>query len=139
MSGAERSSGAFNPRERIRGFSEEAPDGIVATDPRGRFILVNRRATLLTLPTRDFPANLAFFHLALFAYHGLNWFKRYCAPPEFQRATLQRLRQQPFLAPAHLVGPGGRPTLRRPASYPHQQAFRDLLKRIEEFTPPWVK
>lgn len=91
------------------------------------------------IPTRDFPANLAFFHLALFAYNCLNWFKRYCAPAAFQRATLQRLRQQLFLAPAMLVRPAGRPTLRLAASYPHQDAFWDTLKRIEAFKAPWQK
>lgn len=89
------------------------------------------------IPTRDFPANLAFFHLALFAYNCLNWFKRYCAPPVFQRATLQRLRQQLFLAPALLVRPAGRPTLRLAASYPHQEAFRETLRRIAAFRLPW--
>lgn len=91
------------------------------------------------IPTQDFAANLAFFHLALFAYNCLNWFKRCCAPPLFQRATLQRLRQQLFLAPAVLVRPDGRPTLRLAASYPYQEAFRDTLKRIEKFQSPLKK
>ncbi len=51
-------------------------------------------------------------------HNCLNWFKRYCAPAVLQRATLQRLRQQLFLAPAVLVRPTGRPTLRLAASYP---------------------
>lgn len=89
------------------------------------------------IPTADFSANLAFFHLSLFAYNCLNWFKRYCAPPAFERATLQRLRQQLFVSPALLVRPAGRPILRLAASYPHQTAFRDTLKRIERFKPPW--
>ncbi len=46
--GAERSSRAFNPGEPYRGFFEEAPNAMLATDPQGRFILVNRRATWLT-------------------------------------------------------------------------------------------
>ncbi len=46
--GAESSSGALNPRNPYRVFFEEAPDGMLATDPHGRFILVNRRASLLT-------------------------------------------------------------------------------------------
>jgi hypothetical protein len=71
------------------------------------------------------------------AYACLNWFKRYCTPPAFQRATLQRLRQQFFLAPALLVRPAGRPTLRLAASYPHQEAFRETLRRIAAFRLPW--
>lgn len=91
------------------------------------------------VPTGDFAANLAFFHLVLFAYNCLNWFKRYCAPPGFDRATLQRLRQCLFIAPALLVRPAGRPTLRLAASYPYQDAFWEALKRIETFRPPWIE
>ncbi len=91
------------------------------------------------IPTGDFAANQAFFHIALFAYNCLNWFKRSCAPPAFQRATLQRLRQQLFLAPALLVRPDGRPTLRLAASYPYQEAFRETLARIDKFQPPRQK
>ncbi len=108
---------------------------------RSRAELISRELkeayALGKIPTKDFPANCGFFQGALFAYNCLNWFKRYCAPPAFQRATLQRLRQQLFVAPALLVRPGGRPTLRLSASYPHQPAFHDLLKRIAAFTPPW--
>ena len=46
--GAQRSSGALNPGGLYRVFFEEAPDGMLATDPHGRFIVVNRRATALT-------------------------------------------------------------------------------------------
>jgi hypothetical protein len=91
------------------------------------------------VPTRDFAANLAFFHLVLFAYNCLNWFKRYCAPPGFERAALQRLRQCLFVAPAVLVRPDGRPTLRLAASYPHQEAFRETLRRIAAFRLPGKK
>lgn len=88
------------------------------------------------IPTRDFAANLAFLHLVLFAYNCLNWFKRYCAPPGFTRATLQRLRQCLFFAPAVLVRPAGRPTLRLAASYPYQEAFWEALKRIDALQAP---
>ena len=50
---AERSSGALNPRELYRVFFEEAPDAMLATDPHGRFIVVNRRGTALTGYSRE--------------------------------------------------------------------------------------
>ncbi len=53
QSGADRSSGAPDPRELYRVFFEEAPDGMLATDPYGRFIVVNRRATALTGYSRE--------------------------------------------------------------------------------------
>ena len=51
--GAQRFSGALNPRELYRAFFEEAPDGMLATDPHGRFIVVNRRGTALTGYSRE--------------------------------------------------------------------------------------
>ncbi len=51
--GAERCSGAQNPEELHREFFEEALDGMLATDIHGRFILVNRRATVLTGYSRE--------------------------------------------------------------------------------------
>jgi PAS domain S-box-containing protein len=48
QSGAKRSSSALNPRKPYRAFFEEAPDAMLATDPHGRFIAVNRRGTALT-------------------------------------------------------------------------------------------
>lgn len=46
--GAEGSSGAQKPRDPYRVFFEEAPDGMLVTNPHGSFIDVNRRASLLT-------------------------------------------------------------------------------------------
>ena len=51
--GAERSSGALSPRKLYRAFFEEAPDAMLATDPHGRFIVVNRRGTALTGYSRE--------------------------------------------------------------------------------------
>jgi len=51
--GAERSSGALNPRKLYRAFFKEAPDAMLATDPHGRFIVVNRRGTALTGYSRE--------------------------------------------------------------------------------------
>ncbi len=53
QNGAERSSGALTPRELYRVFFEEAPDGLLATDPHGRLIVVNRRGTALTGYSRE--------------------------------------------------------------------------------------
>ena len=68
------------------------------------------------IPTNDFQANEAFFQIVLLGYNLLNWFKRLCAPPHLQRATLQRLRQRLFVVPAQLVRPGGVPTPRLPVN-----------------------
>lgn len=82
------------------------------------------------IPMHDFAGNEVFFQLVLLAYNLLNWFKRLCVPPSLQRATLQRLRRQLFIAPAQLVRPQGRPVLRLARSYPYPDLFRDTLRRI---------
>ncbi len=53
QSGAERASVAPDPRELYRVFFEEAPDGMLATDPHGRLIAVNRQGTALTGYSRE--------------------------------------------------------------------------------------
>lgn len=87
------------------------------------------------IPTQDFAGNEAFFQLVLFAYNLLNWFKRLCAPPSLQRATLQRLRRQLFLVPAQLVRPQGRPVLRLAQAYASPALFQETLQRIRRLRP----
>ncbi len=82
------------------------------------------------IPMQDFGGTEAFFQLVLLAYNLLMWFKRLCAPPSLQRATLQRLRRQLFLAAAHLTRPQHRPVLRLARAYPYPDLFRDTLRRI---------
>lgn len=82
------------------------------------------------IPSHSWEANVAYFHLAVFAYNLLSWFKRLCVPPEWERLTLQTLRQRLLLIPAELVRPQGRPVLKMPASYPHKDLFLKTLKRI---------
>ena len=51
--GGGRASDTAPPRELYRVFFEEAPDGMLATDPHGRFIVANRRGTALTGYSRE--------------------------------------------------------------------------------------
>jgi hypothetical protein len=87
------------------------------------------------IPMQDFGGNEASFQLVLLAYNLLSWFKRLCAPPSLQRATLLRLRRQLFLAPAHLTRPQGRPVLRLAHAYPFPDLFRDTRRRIQRVQP----
>ncbi len=87
------------------------------------------------IPMQDFGGTEVFFQLVLLAYDLLTWFKRLCAPPSLQRATMQRLRRQLFLAPAHLARPQGRPVLRLAHAYPFPHLFRDTLRRIHRLRP----
>ncbi len=63
------------------------------------------------IPTRQFMANDTYFHLLLLAYNCVVWFQRTCLPPHMQAATLQRLREDLLVVPAHLTRTGNRPNL----------------------------
>ena len=89
------------------------------------------------IPSKDFPANEAFFQIVLLAYNLLNWFKRLCVPAHLQRATLPRLRQRLFVVPAQLVRPDGIPTLRLAPSYAFAADFLATLKRIRALRSPF--
>ena len=86
------------------------------------------------IPTGVWSANVAYFHLVVFAYNLLHWFQRLCVPPEWARLTLQTLRQRLLVIPAELVRPQGRAILRMPHSYPHQRIFQETLQRIARLT-----
>lgn len=90
--------------------------------------------TLGKIPTRDWASNQAYFHLVLFAYNLVNWFKRLCLPEEWQQLNLQTLRNRLFLVPAQLHRPQGRPTLSLPSSYPFSKTFLEISKKITKFT-----
>jgi len=58
---------------------------------------------LAKIPTKHFAANEAYFHLLLFAYNLINWFKRLCLPKGFEKMSLKSLRAQMFFVPGELV------------------------------------
>ena len=63
------------------------------------------------IPTRQYMANEAYFHLLLLAYNCVVWFQRTCLPRRLQAATLQRLREDLLVMPAQLTRTGNRPYL----------------------------
>ena len=75
-------------------------------------------------------ANETYFHLLLFAYNLINWFKLLCLPAELHTATLQTLRQPMLLRPAQLSRTDNRPRLVLPASGPQEAAWKDALRQI---------
>lgn len=85
------------------------------------------------IPTRSWNANVAYFQLVVFAYNALNWFKRLCVVPEWERLSLQTLRHRLLLIPAELVRPQGQATLKMPTGYQHQRQFYGTLARIARF------
>lgn len=88
------------------------------------------------IPTRDWPANVAYFHLVALAYNLLNWFKRMCLPEPLTRASLVTIRTKLLAIPAELVRPHGVPTLKLPASFRYRQLFNETLRRIHRLRLP---
>lgn len=56
-----------------------------------------RRYPLAKIPTEHFAANEAYFHILLFSYNLINWFKRLYLPAEVQSMTLNTLRARILL------------------------------------------
>lgn len=88
------------------------------------------------IPTGDWEANRAYFHLVVFAYNLLNWFRRFCLPEPWQHLTLPTIRQRLLLIPGELVRPQGKSVLKLPQSFPYQEEFLATLKRIKHLSLP---
>lgn len=87
---------------------------------------------LSKIPTKSFLANRVYFHLLLFAYNIVNWFKRLCLPEQFQYATLQTIRRELLVLPARLVKSGSKNLLRLPRRFIYTQVFDYAIKRIKK-------
>lgn len=85
---------------------------------------------LAKIPTKHFAANEAYFHILLFSYNLINWFKRLCLPADVQSMTLNTLRSRLLLIPGVLVKSGNRPTLKLPANFWYRAAFEYAVKKI---------
>jgi hypothetical protein len=86
---------------------------------------------LAKIPTRHFAANETYFHLLLFAYNLINWFKRLCLPKEFKKMTLKTLRSQIIFVPGELVRTDNKPTLKFSVAYWYKDAMEYAMKQIE--------
>jgi hypothetical protein len=86
---------------------------------------------LAKIPTKHFAANEAYFHILLFSYSLINWFKRLCLPAEVQKMTLNTLRSRLLLIPGVLVKSDNRPTLKLPANFWYREAFEYAIKKID--------
>jgi len=83
------------------------------------------------IPTKHFAANETYFHLLLFAYNLINWFKRFCMPRDFQKMTLKSLRAQMIFVPGELVRHHNRPILKFSANYWYKDKMQYALRQIE--------
>jgi len=82
------------------------------------------------VPTKHFFANEAYFHLLLFAYNLMQWFKRFCLPEDWHAMTLGTVRSRLLLTPAQFLRSENLPILRLPATSPDEEVWRYAIKRI---------
>jgi hypothetical protein len=87
---------------------------------------------LAKIPTKYFAANEAYFHILLFSYNLINWFKRLCLPKDIQNMTLNTLRSRLLLTPGVLVMSDNRPTLKLPANCWYRDTFEYAIQKISQ-------
>jgi hypothetical protein len=90
---------------------------------------------LAKIPTNSFQANQFYFHLLLFAYNLVNWFKRLCLPPRFQNATSETIRTEFLVLPARLVKTQHRNVLKLPSEYISKQTLDGIVQNIRKTKP----
>jgi len=88
------------------------------------------------IPTTDWVANVAFFHLVLLAFDLAHWFKRLCLPPEYLNATLETLRTDLLVIPARMTRQAGRNVLHLPRDYHHRDLFVRAFQRASRLRIP---
>jgi hypothetical protein len=87
---------------------------------------------LAKIPTKHFVSNESYFHILLFSYNLVNWFKRLCLPKEFHSMTLGSLRARLLLIPGELVHSGNRPVFKLPEHFRDKDAVLYALKNISK-------
>jgi hypothetical protein len=85
---------------------------------------------LAKIPTNQFAANEAYFHLLLFAYNLMNWFERLCLPAAYHPKTLGTLRRKLLMLPGEFVHTRRGPTLRLPSFPSEQEVIKHAVNRI---------
>ncbi|MFN3467586.1 MAG: transposase, partial [Candidatus Brocadiales bacterium] len=115
----------LNPLNTWRFYNGRASVELIIKELKGDYPLAK-------IPTKHFGANEAYFHILLFSYNLINWFKRLCLPKEFQNMTLKTLRSRLLLIPGELIRSGNRPTLKLPTNFLYKDAFEYAVKKIEK-------
>lgn len=86
---------------------------------------------LAKIPTSQFAANEAYFHLSLFAYNLVNWYKRCCLPAAYHAMMLNTLRPRLLMLPAEFIRTNQGQVLRFPPALPEQILIKHALKRMD--------
>jgi hypothetical protein len=133
----------------LKGYSYEALVTDLELIPVNVWKFYNRRSTaeliirelkegcaVGKIPRQDWDANLAYFQLVLLAFDLLVGFRQMCLRGPWRLLNIQSLRQRLLCVPAVWARPHGVPTLRFARSYPYQETFLQVLRRIEQLRIP---
>ncbi len=104
-------------------------DGRAGMEPRIREL--REDFALRKIPTRAFAANALYLEIVRLAYNLVTAFQRTCLPEEWQKLTLNKLRQKLFWLPGQLTRPQNRPTLRLANMPAVQESLEKIQRRIE--------
>ena len=91
---------------------------------------------LSQIPTGQWVANVAYFHVMMLAYNLVHWFKRLCLPREYAHATVETVRRDFLALPGRLAHPGGRHVLQLPSGYPLKKEFLEAVRRLDRLRLP---
>ena len=91
---------------------------------------------LSQIPTGEWVANVAYFHLLLLAYNLVHWFKRLCLPAQYRAATVETVRRDFLALPGRLSHPSHRHVLQLPRDYPLRQEFLAAAQRVARLHVP---
>jgi hypothetical protein len=86
---------------------------------------------LSQIPSAQWLANVAYFHILMLAYNLVHWFKRRCLPQKYTRATVETVRREFLAIPGRLTHPGGQHVLQLPCDYPLQKEFLSAVQKIQ--------
>lgn len=92
---------------------------------------------LAKIPTKHWISNESYFHVLLFAYKLMQWFKRLALPKTYHKRTLQSIQNELINIPAELVHPKGQPKLKLPANSPYREIFlfaQNRISKLKSFT-----
>ena len=91
---------------------------------------------LSQIPTGEWVANVAYFHLLLLAYNLVHWFKRLCLPAQYRAATVETVRRDFLALLGRLSHPSHRHVLQLPRDYPLRQEFLAAVRKLQKLRLP---
>jgi hypothetical protein len=91
---------------------------------------------LSKIPTHNWTANVAFFHLVLLAANLVHWLKRLCLRGSYTTATVETIRTDFLVVAGKLVRTKNHSLMKLPRDYPHREEFLCAARAIRALRLP---